>query len=42
MYKTPIGMGGSGLDDDHDAYDDELQGFSEGGAAFSLKPRDHR
>jgi hypothetical protein len=28
--QTPIGMGKSGVDDDYDANDDEMQGFSKG------------
>ena len=35
-------MGKSDADEDNDAHDDELQWFSKGSAALSLKPRDRR
>jgi hypothetical protein len=35
-------MGKSGVDDDHDGDDDELQGFSEGVWHSLLQTRDHR
>jgi hypothetical protein len=33
--ENPIGVGKSAADDDNDAHDDELQRFSEEGAALS-------